>query len=90
VTPFSGGFRSHGRVDASWNAGRAVINRNSIVVASLTEVSHPEGESFDLPHLGAADMVVENIVPRDDGIVTFRCHIDWGSDLDIRISGFIA
>jgi hypothetical protein len=65
------------------------VTSASVVTASLTEVTRPAGAPHDFPFLGAADMVVQNIAPQDDGIVMFRCHIDWNSDLELRLSFII-
>jgi hypothetical protein len=88
MNAFSANFRGHGLVDKHWDGG-GLINRHSIVVASMTEIKQPQGEPLDFPHLGAANLVIENIVPGDDHTVQFRCFINWGSDLDIRLSWIV-
>ena len=87
----SGGFRGHGRHDVYADLRGWGITTRSIITASLTEVKTPQGASHDYPHLGDADLTVQNIVPEEStGRVWFRCHIDWPSDLDLRISWIIA
>jgi hypothetical protein len=88
MNAFSASFRSHGTTDRWWNGG-GLIDRHSIVVASLTELKQPQGEPLDFPHLGAAIMYIANIVPGDDHVVHFRCFIDWRDDLDVRISWIV-
>ena len=56
----------------------------SIVAVSLTEVQFNFSEIF--PFLGLATLKVYNVVPRPDGVVEVRGHVDWGSDIDVKIS----
>ena len=77
--------RGHGTFNLVVNFGRENINRHSTVLANICEISQPEGQPLDFPFMGAASMLIRNIVPRDDGQVHLRVEIDWGSDLNYRI-----
>ncbi|WP_157851358.1 MULTISPECIES: hypothetical protein [Streptomyces] len=55
-----------------------VVNRNSVVLASITQLVS------GAPETGFARMQVSNIVPRDGGVV-FWLNIDWPTDLAFRI-----
>jgi hypothetical protein len=77
--------RGHGRLDLYVNFGTPYVNRHTGVLASITELKQPQGEQPDFPHLGAADMTIRNVVPRDDGVVAIRCDINWSYDLPIRL-----
>ena len=66
------------------HAVEAPVNRDSRVVASLTEVAL-DGAG-PRPHLGDATMKVYNVAPQDNGTVLVRGEVDWDDDLDIRVS----
>jgi hypothetical protein len=78
--------RGHGRLDVYVNFGTQNVNRHTGVLANICELKQPQGEALDFPHLGAADMTIRNIVPRDDGVVAIRCDINWSYDLPIRLN----
>ena len=67
------------------NFGWWVINRNSIVLVSISQASVDEGV-FTGPSvnrfMGDARMSVHNISPNNGG-VSFVISVDWGSPLDI-------
>jgi hypothetical protein len=56
----------------------------SIVMASITELGVIDGELK--PFQGAASMQIFNVVPLDNGLCRVRANIQWGSDLNYRIS----
>ncbi|WP_255292176.1 hypothetical protein [Bacillus thuringiensis] len=76
-------LRGRGVIERRLNLS-GVVNSTSIVVASITEVGIIGGQVK--PFQGSASMQIYNVVPQDDGIVIVRGHIDWGSDLNYRIS----
>jgi hypothetical protein len=65
--------------------GLANVNRHTVVLASITEISQPQGLPLDFPFQGAATMRINNIVPLDNNSVNVRVEIDWGSTLQARI-----
>jgi hypothetical protein len=71
--------------------GLANVNRHTTVVASITEISQPQGQALDFPFQGAATLRINNIVPLDpspvapSGSINVRVTIDWGSVLNARI-----
>jgi len=70
-------------LDVQFPAG--VINRNSTVLANICEIAHISGEPGDLPWVGAANMIIWNIIPQDTGHVILRVEVDWSRPLDFRI-----
>ncbi|MFJ4126619.1 hypothetical protein ACIP3U_35710 [[Kitasatospora] papulosa] len=56
----------------------AAVNRNSVVLASITQLVS------GIPETGFARMLVSNVVPRDGGVV-FLLNIDWPTDVVFRI-----
>ncbi|MFJ1805470.1 MULTISPECIES: hypothetical protein [unclassified Streptomyces] len=61
------------------------INRNSVVVASITELGFDGSGAF--PHPGLARMQISNVVPRAfGGQVDFWLNIDWPNDLAFRVN----
>ena len=79
-------LRGHGTFDCEIAFPAGAVNRHSNVLASICEVSSPAGQPLYSPFLGAATMKVHNIVPRDDSKVDFRLEVDWGCDLNVRLS----
>jgi hypothetical protein len=78
-------FRHHGGFDKRVRFPAGTVNRDSIVLASATELT------FDLvPFQGAASISVDNIVPDNDGSVNFRGAVGWGADLNVRLHILIA
>jgi hypothetical protein len=75
--------RSHGEAIQWINFGTANVDRHTHIVASITEISQPQGQSKDFPFQGAAKITVNNIAPFDDGTAKFWTTVAWESDLDI-------
>jgi hypothetical protein len=71
--------------DVSWTFPPGVVNRHSVVLANICEVSQPEGQALDFPVLGDATMTIHNIVPHDDGTVLVRLEVNWPSPVDVRV-----
>jgi hypothetical protein len=63
--------------DSTINFGTDVVDRHSVVLASVCEISQPEGEPLDFPFKGLAVMTVHNIVPHDDGTVEITIDTGW-------------
>jgi hypothetical protein len=78
-------FRGHGVFDTNFSFPPGVIHRHQHVLASICEISQPQGEPLDFPFQGAASMWIDSIVPQDDSSVTVRIGVDHDSDLNIRI-----
>jgi len=78
-------IRGHGVFDRNFAFPTGVIDRHRHVLASICEVSQPQGEPLDFPFQGSATMEIHNIVPKDDGSVGARLEVDWDSDLNIRV-----
>jgi hypothetical protein len=78
---FHGG---HGEILIHANFGVGNVCHDSGVFASICEVSNP-GEPNDIPFIGAAKMTINNIAPRDDGIVDVWVTVNWNSDLIFKL-----
>ncbi|MGC2684784.1 MAG: hypothetical protein WA323_23220 [Candidatus Nitrosopolaris sp.] len=74
--------RGHGIINDHINTPGSGINHNSRVVASITELTDPGGRPF----LGDASLSVLSVAPNDDGTVDLKININWGSDLNYRVS----
>ncbi len=57
---------------------------NSQVSVTITEV-----DRNGTPFLGAATMQVYNVIPQDDGTITVKFNVDWGSPLQILLNFII-
>jgi hypothetical protein len=68
---------------ATFPAG--VIDRHSIVLASLCELAKPPGQSLDFPFKGLAVLTLHNVVPFDDGKVELTIDTGWESPINIRV-----
>ncbi len=64
------------------------VNSNSRVFVSACELGVFGGQVK--PFQGLASIEVHNVVPHDDGIVVVRGHIGWDSDVNVRLSVFVA
>jgi len=60
------------------------ITRDSTVFATATEMGNLDG-AFR-PFIGLASIAVLNVAPQDNGNVDFMINVDWGEDLDVRVS----
>jgi hypothetical protein len=78
--------RFHGEFIRWLNFGTANVNRHTHIVASITEISQPQGLPKDFPFVGAAKMTVNSIVPFDDGTAKIWCSVAWENDLDVRLN----
>jgi len=67
------------------------VTKNSIVVASITEILVPPGSSIgsddNIPFLGDANnMLIKNVVPEENGVVTMMIDTGWsGGPINIRL-----
>jgi hypothetical protein len=77
------GFRGRGAFQNRLNLA-GVVNSSSKVFVSIAELGIFGGVTK--PFQGDANMSIWNVVPHDDGIVIVRGNIDWGSDLNSRLS----
>jgi hypothetical protein len=85
ATSFS--FSDHHGFERRLNmAGR--VNSSSKVFISICELGVFGGQVK--PFQGLASMEVHNVVPHDDGIVIVRGFIGWDSDINVRLSVFVA
>jgi hypothetical protein len=69
-----------------------IVNRHSIVVLSICELSQPSGEPLDFPTPGESFLTISTVVPQDDHRVRVTItnnQLLKGSTLNIRISGLI-
>jgi hypothetical protein len=73
-----------GQFETNPNFGTSVVNRHSVVLASVFELSQPQGEPLDYPFQGEAIMTIHNIVPLDDGSVKVAVDTGW-TDFPINI-----
>jgi hypothetical protein len=64
------------------------VNSNSKVFVSACELGVFGGQVK--PFQGAASIEVHNVVPHDDGIVIVRGYIGWETDINVRLSVFVA
>lgn len=76
-------FIVHINVGGVANGG---VDRHSVVLASITEVTSAPGHPVDFPFIGHAQMSVMNTSPRDDGIVDFRLWVNWSTPLNLRLN----
>lgn len=75
----------YGESDYLFRFPPGVINRHSVVLANICEISAPQGEPLDFPFIGNATMGVCNIVPRDDGNLIIRLYANWDGVLQARV-----
>ena len=87
---FSGPMRGSGDFILHANAGPQFVNRDSGVWGTITELEQPVGEPLDFPFIGAANMAVDNIAPRDDGIIDMWIHIDHDGALNYKIQVLVS
>ncbi len=87
--PFSiirtGDFQHHQGFDSRWNIPGCTSN--SVVMVSIAELTVRDGQV--VPFQGDASMQVHNVVPEQDA-VRVRGLIGWDSDLNTRLSFFVA
>ena len=81
--------QGHGSNAVQFPFGTSVVNRHSRVVCSICEISQPPGEALDYPFIGAASMSILNVAPDDNGVVSVWISVNWGSDLNWRVTFFI-
>jgi hypothetical protein len=74
-----------GIFDHNVNFPAGVINRHAHVMASLCELSQPQGEPMDFPFKGLAVLTLHNVVPFDDGHVELTIDSGWKSPINIRV-----
>jgi hypothetical protein len=72
-----GSFIYHARIPG--------VNRASCVLGTITEITGAPGEPIMFPFIGEANMYIQNIAPRDDGVVDLWIFIGWASDLFYRL-----
>jgi hypothetical protein len=82
-------FRGHGAFVINIS-GFPKIDRHSKVIASICEVSAPQGEPLDFPFIGAAGMHIRNTVPLDNGTVSFWVQVDWDRDINLRMTIYVS
>jgi hypothetical protein len=63
---------------------RVIVNADSQVSVSITEINQD-----NVPFLAEANMVIWNVVPREDGTISVRGNVDWGSPLRCRLNFII-
>jgi hypothetical protein len=63
---------------------RVIVNADSQVSVSITEINQG-----NVPFLAEADMVIWNVVPKEDGTISVRGNVDWGSPLRCRLNFII-
>jgi hypothetical protein len=78
-------FGVDGIFDHNVNFPQGVVDRHSVVLASLCELSQPQGEPFDFPFKGAAVLTLHNVVPFDDSHVELTIDSGWDSPINIRV-----
>jgi hypothetical protein len=81
------GIRGHQEFEARLNLPGLVTSRSRVFV-SICELGVFGGELK--PFQGAANMMIHNIVPHDDGTLIVRGFIGWNTDLNARLSVFVA
>jgi hypothetical protein len=74
-----------GIFDHNVNFPQGVVDRHAVVLASLCELSQPQGEPLDYPFKGAAVLTLHNVVPFDDGHVELTIDSGWDSPINIRV-----
>lgn len=74
-----------GIFDHNFTFPAGVINRHAHVLASLCELSQPQGEPMDFPFKGLAVLTLHNVVPFDDGHVELTIDSGWKSPINIRV-----
>ena len=77
-----------GIFDGNINFPGGVIDRHSHVLASLCELSAPQGEPLDFPFKGDAVFTLHNVVPFDAG--NLEITIDTGFDSPINVRVYMA
>jgi hypothetical protein len=78
--------RGRGTFDTFADFGRGNLDRHSMVVANIVELSQPQGEELDFPFQGDASMEIRNLVPLDSGQLHLRVEIDFDDhDLNFRV-----
>ncbi|MED1469254.1 hypothetical protein [Bacillus salipaludis] len=80
---FSALNRSHGLFYVHGSLP-GLVNSSSKIFASISEVGIFDDQVK--PFLGAANMMILNVVPMDNSEVLVRCYIDWNEDLDFQVS----
>jgi hypothetical protein len=65
-----------------------IVNAYSRVFVSISEIGIFDGQWK--PFMGLASAEVHNVVPHDNGIVIVRGYIGWDSDINVRLSVFVA
>jgi hypothetical protein len=78
-------FGVSGIFDQNINFPAGIIDRHAKVMASLCELSQPQGQPFDFPFKGAAVLTLHNVVPFDDGHVELTIDSGWDSPINIRV-----
>jgi hypothetical protein len=76
----------HGSNAVPFHFGTNMVNRHSRVVCSICEISQPPGEALDYPFIGAASMGVLNVAPDDTGTAWVWISVNWGTDLNWRVT----
>jgi hypothetical protein len=64
------------------------VNANSHVTAAACELGIEQG--VQVPFQGAASISVDNVVPRNGGVVIVRGSIGWDDNLDVRVNVVVA
>ncbi len=78
---FKSEFRAHGIIKRI--VSNLPVDRNTVVLGSVTEMALQDGAMR--PFIGDAKVQIWSIAPQDNGNVDVKLHIDWNSDLDIRL-----
>ena len=78
----SGSFVGHGLYDRLVTCG-PTLKKNSKAFASICEL-----DSSGNPFMGLATMHVSNVIPFDDGTLEVVGHIQWNSNIQVRLSVF--
>jgi hypothetical protein len=78
-------WRSRGTWQANFRfTAPVIVNAGSQVAVSVCE-----RDANSVPFLGDARMSVLNVVPRNDGSVDVRWHVDWPEQLPVRLNFII-
>ncbi|MFC4611509.1 hypothetical protein ACFO9E_27515 [Streptomyces maoxianensis] len=78
----SGRFVGHGLYDRLVFCG-PTLKSNSRAFASICEL-----DSSGKPFMGQATMHVSNVIPLDDGNLEVVGHVQWNSNISLRLSVF--
>src|SRR5690242_11446473 len=62
------------------NAGRLIVNKDSVVTGSITE------QSNFTPFMGSAPMNLGSIAPKDNGTIDVSGYVNWDEPLSCWIS----